>query len=65
MSQQHKRAPNGYAIERWVDGFYHVYWRHDSCKDCLTEVLSKREAIKIAWEHRAQQLAKVNEERQQ
>lgn len=42
---KHKRAPKGYRIEQWLDGFYHVYYGGS----CLDEVLSKSQAIEIAW----------------
>ena len=49
--KQHKRAPNGYRIEQWTDGFYHVY--RDGF--CIDEVLSKQHAIRLAWEDKIKQ----------
>jgi hypothetical protein len=42
-----KRAPNGYRVIRWADGFYHVY----PGGECLDEVLSRDEAYTIALRH--------------
>ena len=39
-----KRAPNGYRIIRWSDGFYHVYFGGE----CLDGVLTRKEALQIA-----------------
>ena len=44
-----KRAPKGYRIIRWADGFYHVYVKGGRCLD---EVLNHDEAINIAREHK-------------
>lgn len=45
-----QRAPRGYHIEQWADGFYHVY----AGGGCILETLSHSEAIRTAKEHKAQ-----------
>jgi|SRR5579859_1299321 len=42
----HKRAPKGYRVRQWADGFYHAY----RGGECLLETLSKREALQTVWD---------------
>ncbi len=42
----HKRAPKGYRVRQWADGFYHAY----RGGECLLETLSRREALQTAWD---------------
>ncbi len=44
---QRKRAPNGYRIQRWADGFYHLY---GPAGGCIDEFLTRSQAIDAALE---------------
>ena len=44
----HKRAPNGYRILQYADGFYHVYRIESKGLNCIGDELSKQAAIDIA-----------------
>lgn len=46
-----KRAPRGYRIVLWADGFYHVYYGGV----CIDETLSRFAGIFSAKQHAAQQ----------
>lgn len=50
----HKRAPRGSRIEQWADGTYHVYQKlSGGYWNCLDEVLTKKEALDLAWNTKA------------
>jgi hypothetical protein len=49
-----RRAPNGYRIVQWADGFYHVYFG----SECLAEVLTRASALQIANAHKVVQLSR-------
>lgn len=53
------RAPKGYRIKLWADGFYHVY----RGGECLDEVMSHTEAVRIAREDYAARRQKAQAER--
>lgn len=44
-----RRAPKGYRIQQWADGFYHVY-RGAAGTECIGEYLRRGEAIQAARE---------------
>jgi len=43
-----QRAPNGYRIIQWADGFYQVYCGGE----CLAEVLTREGAVMVAIAHK-------------
>jgi hypothetical protein len=45
------RAPRGYRIVLWADGFYHVYFGGE----CIDEVLSRWAGIAVCKKHKAAQ----------
>lgn len=47
-----QRAPKGYRIHRWADGFYHVYVIQGKTQSILDEVLSHKEAIELCRKHK-------------
>lgn len=52
------RAPCGYRIVQWADGFYHVYLGGE----CLCEVLTRKAAVRYAYSHRAAQQKRCHTE---
>lgn len=48
-----KRAPNGYRIIQWADGFYHVYFGGE----CLVETLKHSHALQVAKDHKDKRAA--------
>ena len=45
------RAPRGYRVRQWADGFFHVYYG----EECILETLSRHAAYSAAYLHRAAQ----------
>ena len=52
MKKKRLKAPNGYRIEEWIDGTFHVYWCSGNIKWCIDETLNRKDALKVAKAHK-------------